>query len=154
MSDLEHTAEGVHLGLDFPVHSTLAILRNEALEFWEYLFSHTGTDTRGFGSYTCELHLLEDVRVLFTADPENTKAILTQQFQDFGKGKLHGVFQAGPCSRPIQEKGSTKNGNSSWETAFSRPTASSGIIHDSSFDPCSSANESPIFRSLKLMCGS
>ena len=31
--------------------------------------------------------MLEDVRILFTADPENTKAILTTQFQDFGKGQ-------------------------------------------------------------------
>ncbi len=74
-------------GLDFPVHSTRAILKNEAHEFWEWIYGHTGTDASGTGSYTAELHLLQDVRVVFTADPENTKAILTTQFQDFGKGK-------------------------------------------------------------------
>jgi cytochrome P450 len=38
-------------------------------------------------SYTCELHLLAAERVIFTADPENIKAILTTQFQDYGKGE-------------------------------------------------------------------
>ena len=74
-------------GLDFPVHSTRAILNNRALEFWGWIYGHTGTDANGTGSYTAELHILEDIRVLFTADPENTKALLTTQFQEFGKGK-------------------------------------------------------------------
>ncbi len=69
------------------MHSTRAILKNEALEFWEWIYAHTGTDSNGTGSYTAELHLLEDIRVVFTADPENTKALLTTQFQDFGKGE-------------------------------------------------------------------
>jgi len=86
MDRRHHTADTLCLGLDFPVHSTLAIVRNQAAEFWEYLFEHTGTDVKGTGSYTCELHILEDIRVIFTADPENIKAILTSQFQDFGKG--------------------------------------------------------------------
>lgn len=73
-------------GLDFPVHSTLAIVRNEALEFWDWIMDHTGTGPSGFASYTAELHILADTRVIFTADPENTKALLTTQFQDFGKG--------------------------------------------------------------------
>ena len=38
-------------------------------------------------SYTCELHLLAAERVIFTADVENIKAILTTQFQDYGKGE-------------------------------------------------------------------
>jgi cytochrome P450 len=75
------------IGLDFPVHSALASRRNQALEFWDWIFAHTGTDSNGNGSYTVELHLLEDIRVVFTADPENTKALLTTQFQDFGKGE-------------------------------------------------------------------
>lgn len=73
-------------GLDFPLHSTRAILKNQALEFWEWIYAHTETDANGNGSYTSELHLLADVRVVFTADPENTKALLTTQFHDFGKG--------------------------------------------------------------------
>ncbi|EXJ95308.1 hypothetical protein A1O1_00428 [Capronia coronata CBS 617.96] len=74
-------------GLDFPVHSTLAILRNQALEFWEWIYEHTGTSQSGTGSYTTELRILADGRVIFTADPENIKAILATQFQDFGKGE-------------------------------------------------------------------
>jgi hypothetical protein len=74
-------------GLDFPVHSTIAIVKNQALEFWDWIFDHTGTSANGNGSYTAELLLLEDVRIVFTADPENIKAILTTQFQDFGKGE-------------------------------------------------------------------
>ncbi|EXJ89374.1 hypothetical protein A1O3_02441 [Capronia epimyces CBS 606.96] len=74
-------------GLDFPVHSTLAILRNQSLEFWEWIYEHTGTAHNGTGSYTSELHMLANSRAIFTADPENIKAILTTQFQDFGKGE-------------------------------------------------------------------
>lgn len=75
-------------GLDFPVHSTRALLKNQGLEFWQWIWEHTGTADSGTGSYTAELHILADVRVLFTANPENIKAILTTQFQDFGKGKF------------------------------------------------------------------
>lgn len=57
--------------------------KNQALEFWTYLFEHTGG--AAILSYTCELRLLSSVRVIFTADPENIKAILTTQFQDYGK---------------------------------------------------------------------
>ena len=52
---------------------------------------HTGTGPNGFASYTSELHILADTRVIFTADPENTKALLTTQFQDFGKGTCRDV---------------------------------------------------------------
>ena len=38
-------------------------------------------------SYTCELRLLASARVIFTADVDNIKAILTTQFQDYGKGE-------------------------------------------------------------------
>lgn len=64
------------------------MVANKALDFWDWIFEHTGTDANGTGCYTAELHILEDVRVVFTADPENTKAILTQQFQDYGKGTI------------------------------------------------------------------
>lgn len=49
------------------------------------MFESTGGKAKN--SYTCELHLLAAERVIFTADVENTKAILTTQFQDFGKGE-------------------------------------------------------------------
>ncbi|KPI34486.1 Cytochrome 52A13 [Cyphellophora attinorum] len=70
-------------GLDFPFYSTAALQRNEAVEFWTYLFESTGGIAKL--SYTCELRLLSSVRVIFTADPDNIKAILTTQFQDYGK---------------------------------------------------------------------
>ncbi|KAK7885389.1 hypothetical protein LTR67_010567 [Exophiala xenobiotica] len=73
-------------GLDFPVHSTLAIVNDRAWEFWEWMYEHTGTSSSGNASYTCELHILDNARVIFTADPENIKAVLATQFQDFGKG--------------------------------------------------------------------
>lgn len=79
-------------GLDFPLVSTYAIVKNHALEFWEWMFQHTNTATNGTGSYTCELHILENERVIFTADPENTKSILTTQFQEFGKGMYPGAI--------------------------------------------------------------
>jgi hypothetical protein len=71
-------------GLDFPVKSTRANLRNEALPFWQWMFEVTGGAAKN--SYTCELHLLKQERVVFTADPDNIKAVLTTQFQDYGKG--------------------------------------------------------------------
>ncbi len=74
-------------GLDFPVHSTLAIVNDRAWEFWEWMYEHTGTSSSGTGSYTCELHILDNARVVFTADPENIKTVLATQFQDFGKGR-------------------------------------------------------------------
>ncbi|KIV80170.1 hypothetical protein PV11_07691 [Exophiala sideris] len=74
-------------GLDFPLHSTRAIVKDRAAEFWQWIFEHTNTASNGNGSYTCELHILENERVIFSADPENIKAVLTTQFQDFGKGE-------------------------------------------------------------------
>lgn len=49
-----------------------------------WLFEHTGA--AAMGSYTVELPLLLNARVILTADPENIKAILTTQFESFGKG--------------------------------------------------------------------
>ncbi len=74
----------VSKGLDFPIISTRALLANKALELWDWMFDVTGG--KAHNSYTCELHLLAAERVIFTADVENIKAILTTQFQDYGKG--------------------------------------------------------------------
>ena len=80
-------------GLDFPIISTRALLRNQALELWDWMFDVTGGKAKN--SYTCELHLLAAERVIFTADVENTKAILTTQFQDYGKGtQFHHEWKA------------------------------------------------------------
>lgn len=37
--------------------------------------------------YTAELNQLISTRLIFTVDPENIKAVLTGQFNDFGKGE-------------------------------------------------------------------
>lgn len=52
------------------------------MEFWTGLFSHAPPGRPP----TIELRLARQ-RFIFTADPENTKAILATQFQDYGKGK-------------------------------------------------------------------
>lgn len=56
--------------------------QNRDLEFWETLFSQLPPGR----SRTVELKLAGQ-RFIFTADPENIKAILATQFQDYGKGK-------------------------------------------------------------------
>lgn len=63
--------------------STKALGKHQALEFWEEFFESTGGAAKL--SYTAELRLLASVRVIFTADVENIKAILTTQFSDYGK---------------------------------------------------------------------
>jgi cytochrome P450 len=79
-------------GLDFPVWSTIALKKNQAYEFWDWIFTDTGSAEKG--SYTAELRILSSSRVIFTADVENTKAILTTQFQDYGKGEqFHGEWK-------------------------------------------------------------
>ena len=56
------------------------------------MFEHCGAKAKG--SYTCELNILEDVVPIMTADPENIKAVLTTQFQDYGKGvQFHKEWQ-------------------------------------------------------------
>lgn len=74
------------------MYSTRALKQNKALEFWQWIFEHTGGAAKG--SYTAELRILASSRVVFTADVENTKAILTTQFQDYGKGpEFHGEWK-------------------------------------------------------------
>lgn len=55
----------------------------KSYEFWYSLFEITGAAK--LKSWTVEWTMME-IRLLFTADPENIKAILTTQFTDFGKG--------------------------------------------------------------------
>ncbi|ETN39841.1 uncharacterized protein HMPREF1541_06067 [Cyphellophora europaea CBS 101466] len=93
---LGHTAPLVKTqfiwGLDFPIHSTIALKKKLALEFWDWLFDHTGVAAKH--SYTAEVRLLASSRVIFTGDVENIKAILTTQFQDYGKGEqFHGEWK-------------------------------------------------------------
>lgn len=56
--------------------------QDRELEFWDTLFSPLPPGR----SRTVELKLASQ-RFIFTADPENIKAILATQFQDYGKGK-------------------------------------------------------------------
>jgi cytochrome P450 len=59
-------------------------MTHKNLEFWEWIFATYGTPA---SPYTVESTIGGDKRVIFTADPENIKAILTTQFEDYGKGE-------------------------------------------------------------------
>ncbi|KAL7942335.1 cytochrome P450 [Trichoderma barbatum] len=64
-------------GLDFIYYGVRAAIDQKNLELWRDVF---------FGKFwTIEMRVLNQ-RVLFTADPENIKAMLATQFHDFGKG--------------------------------------------------------------------
>lgn len=69
-------------GLDVVVRSTRHTANDDDLAFWDWLFS--GSPNKH--SKTVEVSLARE-RFIFTADPENIKAILATQFSDYGKGK-------------------------------------------------------------------
>jgi cytochrome P450 len=75
------------LGLDFIYRSIKATLNHDNLEHWrKNVFM-------AVGSWTCETRIANQ-RVVFTADPENIKAILATQFGDYGKGEpFHGEWK-------------------------------------------------------------
>lgn len=52
------------------------------LELWQWLFTSGNANC----PWTVEVNVARE-RLLFTADPENIKAILTTQFADYGKGE-------------------------------------------------------------------
>lgn len=58
-------------GLDIIIRSVLHAREDTVLDFWEWIFSFTPTRT----CYTAEFHLGSQ-RVIFTADPQNIKAVL------------------------------------------------------------------------------
>lgn len=67
-----------------------ATIRHRNLEKWTDFFSGAGADAvsaGGNGAYTTELRAINR-RAIFTADPDNIKAILATQFSDFGKGEI------------------------------------------------------------------
>ena len=66
-------------GVDFVFRALVAARRNQHMELWQNNFKTYCTDT-------IELYP-GNRRVIFTDDPENMKAILATQFQDFGKGE-------------------------------------------------------------------
>lgn len=73
--------------MDVVYRAVQATIHHKNLDMWEEFFSSTGVDSRGNGSYTSEMRAMSR-RAIFTADPENIKAILATQFADFGKGDI------------------------------------------------------------------
>lgn len=70
------------LGLDLAYQSLSYSARYKDLEFWTLLFSKLPPGR----SRTIEMCMAGE-RFIFTADPENIKAILAAQFDDYGKGE-------------------------------------------------------------------
>jgi len=66
----------VFLGLDGVIRSLVAARANRDIEIWESRFKTAG-------SHTVETTIV-GMRVVFTADPENIKAVLSSQFHDYG----------------------------------------------------------------------
>jgi cytochrome P450 len=68
-------------GLDFVKRAVTATMKHKNLEMWRELFASIGGN-----KWTAETRTLGR-RIVFTADPENIKAILATQFGDYGKGE-------------------------------------------------------------------
>lgn len=75
------------LGMDIVYGAVKATISHKNMEKWAEFFSTSNTDADGNGMYTSELTVMGR-RTVFTADPENIKAILATQFTDFGKGEI------------------------------------------------------------------
>lgn len=71
------------LGIDLAYKSLAYTSRYQDLEFWALLFSKLPPGR----SRTIEMSMAGQ-RYIFTADPENIKAILAAQFDDYGKGEI------------------------------------------------------------------
>jgi cytochrome P450 len=70
-------------GLGLLYDALISALRNQVLEFWLQSFKTYGNPNN---PWTVEANIGSQ-RLLLTADPENIKAILATQFQDYGKGE-------------------------------------------------------------------
>lgn len=68
-------------GLDFVKNAVTSTINHKNLEMWRDLFASVGSNL-----WTAETRTLGR-RLVFTADPENIKAILATQFSDYGKGE-------------------------------------------------------------------
>ncbi|KND90434.1 Cytochrome P450 52A1 [Tolypocladium ophioglossoides CBS 100239] len=67
-------------GFDVMARGIRATLRQKTMEFWrDGVFGAAG-------AWTAEVRMVGQ-RIVFTADPDNVKAMLATQFSDFGKGK-------------------------------------------------------------------
>ena len=71
------------IGIHFVWEGVAHGLRDENLKFWHKNFQRFGKPQN---RYTTEARTA-GLRIVFTADPENIKAILATQFNDFGKGE-------------------------------------------------------------------
>jgi cytochrome P450 len=71
-------------GLDMLYDGVNSALKHQAMGFWVRLFEKYGNPKN---PYTVEAGT-GSRRIILTADPENIKAILATQFQDFGKGEM------------------------------------------------------------------
>lgn len=69
-------------GVDIIYRSIHNSLNDTDTDFWEWLFTWSPSEH----SKTIGVDLIRQ-RWIFTADPENIKAVLATQFQDFGKGE-------------------------------------------------------------------
>ena len=77
-------------GIDVVFRHIVCTLRNEDLVFWSWLFAQNPHKD----SPTVETTAARQ-RYIFTADPDNIKAVLATQFQDYGKGKaFHNDWKA------------------------------------------------------------
>ncbi|QDS78104.1 hypothetical protein FKW77_004090 [Venturia effusa] len=70
-------------GIDITYDAITRALRHDALSFFSNNFKNFGNPNN---PYTVETSMGGD-RLILTADPENIKAILATQFQDYGKGE-------------------------------------------------------------------
>ncbi|CAN8099497.1 unnamed protein product [Discula destructiva] len=84
-----HIPSWAPLGMDIVYGAVRATVKHENMEKWNEWFARSGTDASagGNGMYTSELTVMGR-RTVFTADPENIKAVLATQFNDFGKGEI------------------------------------------------------------------
>lgn len=71
------------LGIDFVYKGITYARAHKNLEFWRLCFSKFGNPSN---PYTLEGNA-GGLRIIFTADPDNIKAVLATQFADFGKGE-------------------------------------------------------------------
>ena len=67
--------------MDIAWTSLTYTMNDKVMEFWELLFTQAPAQSR-----TIELTMARQ-RYIFTADPENIKAILATQFEEYGKGE-------------------------------------------------------------------
>ncbi|KAK8236960.1 putative cytochrome 52A4 [Phyllosticta capitalensis] len=74
-------------GLDLVYRTLRAVWNNQAYEMWHGIFYGYGNPSN---PYTVESRL-GGQRMIFTADPENIKAILAAQFHDYGKGERFNI---------------------------------------------------------------